>query len=44
MEKAVRKSQYKNYSLIVKDIVGYKTYIFLDIVIIIDIFVGITAY
>ena len=44
MEYAARKTQYKDYSTIVKDILGYKTGIFLDIVIIIDIFVVITAY
>ena len=44
MEHAARKSKYNNYSLVVKDILGYKTGIFLDIAIIIDIFVVITAY
>ena len=44
MQYAARKTQYKSYSTIVKDILGYKTGIFLDIVIIIDIFVVITAY
>ena len=39
-----RKTQYKGYSTIVKDILEYKTGIFLDIVIMIDIFVVITAY
>ena len=44
MDKAARKSKYKDYSPIVKEILGKKTGILLDIVILIDIFVVITAY